>query len=175
MLSRTLKTTYLFVWLSQPPPGCDHQVRAVRTRYERNAAVQQVNFLFPYYLPIFLSWPSPPCCEVRNQGYHTSPLRLDNVARQYPLLSCILLLVPRRIWPFVMAVALLVFGVYDLRLGLSLRTVFQLPDAIETLTPHMVSGMLLVRSWGWVRRRRRSRSLHHVPLYKDSTDWPRYI
>ena len=33
-----------------------------------------------------------------------------------------------------MAVALLVFGVYDLRLGLSLRTVFQLPDAIETLT-----------------------------------------
>lgn len=35
-----------------------------------------------------------------------------------------------------MAVALLVFGVYDLRLGLSLRTIlfFQLPDAIETLT-----------------------------------------
>lgn len=94
------------------------------------------NLLFPYYLPIFLSWPSSPCCEVRNQGYHTSPLRLDNVARQYPLLSCILLLVPRRIWPFVMAVALLVFGVYDLRLGLSLRTIlfFQLPDAIETLT-----------------------------------------
>lgn len=91
------------------------------------------------------------------------------------LLSCILLLVPRRIWPFVMAVALLVFGVYDLRLGLSLRTVFQLPNAIETLTPHLVSGMLLVRSCDWVRRRRRSRSLHHVSLYEDSTDWPRYI
>ncbi|HTZ49929.1 MAG TPA: MASE1 domain-containing protein [Verrucomicrobiae bacterium] len=52
------------------------------------------------------------------------------------LLSCMLLLVPRRIWPLVMAVALLVFGIYDLRLGLSLRTIlfFQFSDAIETLT-----------------------------------------
>jgi hypothetical protein len=47
-----------------------------------------------------------------------------------------LLVVPRRIWPLVMAVALLVFGIYDLRLGLSLRTIlfFQFSDAIETLT-----------------------------------------
>lgn len=52
------------------------------------------------------------------------------------LLSCILLLVPRRLWALVMAAALLVFGVYDLRLGLSLRTVlfFQFSDAVETLT-----------------------------------------
>lgn len=52
------------------------------------------------------------------------------------LLACILLFVPRRIWPFVMAAALLTFAVYDLRIGLSLRTVlfFQLSDAAETLT-----------------------------------------
>ncbi|HUN61952.1 MAG TPA: sensor histidine kinase [Candidatus Sulfotelmatobacter sp.] len=52
------------------------------------------------------------------------------------LLSCILLLVPRRIWPSVVAVALVVFAVYDLHLGLSFRTVlfFQLSDSVEALT-----------------------------------------
>jgi signal transduction histidine kinase len=52
------------------------------------------------------------------------------------LLACILLLVPRRIWPIVLAAALLTFAVYDLRIGLSLRTVFffQLSDAAEILT-----------------------------------------
>jgi integral membrane sensor domain MASE1 len=52
------------------------------------------------------------------------------------LLSCILLLVPRRIWPSVVAVALVVFAVYDLHLGLSFRTVlfFELSDSVEALT-----------------------------------------
>jgi signal transduction histidine kinase len=52
------------------------------------------------------------------------------------LLACVLLFVPRRIWPIVVTAALLTFAVYDLRIGLSLRTVFffQLSDAVETLT-----------------------------------------
>jgi signal transduction histidine kinase len=52
------------------------------------------------------------------------------------LLVSILLFVPRRIWPIVMAAALLTFAVYDLRIGLSPRTVFffQLSDSAETLT-----------------------------------------
>lgn len=51
-------------------------------------------------------------------------------------LTCILVLMPRRIWPIVVAAALLTFAVYDLQIGLSLRTVllFQLSDAAETLT-----------------------------------------
>src|SRR5215471_16422179 len=51
-------------------------------------------------------------------------------------LACILLFVPRRIWPIVMVAALLTFAVYDLRIGLSPRTVFffQLSDSAETLT-----------------------------------------
>lgn len=52
------------------------------------------------------------------------------------LLACMLILVPRRIWPVVMAAALLTFAVYDFHIGLSLRTVifFQLSDTAETLT-----------------------------------------
>ena len=52
------------------------------------------------------------------------------------LLACVLLFVSRKIWPTVVAAALLTFAVYDLRIGLSLRTVFffQLSDAVETLT-----------------------------------------
>src|SRR6516165_5635020 len=52
------------------------------------------------------------------------------------LLACMLLLVPRRVWPLILAAALLTFAIYDLRIGLSLRTVifFQLSDAAETLT-----------------------------------------
>jgi signal transduction histidine kinase len=52
------------------------------------------------------------------------------------LLASILILVPRRIWPAVMATALLTFAVYDFHIGLSVRTVifFQLSDAAETLT-----------------------------------------
>ena len=52
------------------------------------------------------------------------------------LLACVLLFVSRKIWPIVVAAALLTFAVYDLRIGLSLRTVFffQLSDAVETLT-----------------------------------------
>ena len=52
------------------------------------------------------------------------------------LLACLLLFVPRRIWPILMTAALLTFAVYDLQIGLSLRTVFffQLSDAAEALT-----------------------------------------
>ena len=52
------------------------------------------------------------------------------------LLACMLLLVPRRVWPLILAAALLTFAIYDFRIGLSLRTVifFQLSDAAETLT-----------------------------------------
>jgi len=52
------------------------------------------------------------------------------------LLACVLLLTPRKIWPVLMAAALVTFAVYDLYIGLSIRSVifFQLSDAAETLT-----------------------------------------
>jgi len=52
------------------------------------------------------------------------------------LLVCVLLFVRRKIWPVLMAAALLTFGVYDLQIGLPMRSVifFQLTDAAEMLT-----------------------------------------
>jgi signal transduction histidine kinase len=65
------------------------------------------------------------------------PSRLDwTVWPGNILLACLLLYLPRRIWPIVIGAALVTFAVYDLRIGLSLRTVlfFQLSDTAEILT-----------------------------------------
>jgi len=52
------------------------------------------------------------------------------------LLVCVLLLTPRRIWPILIAAALATFAIYDLNIGISIRSVifFQLSDATEVLT-----------------------------------------
>ena len=52
------------------------------------------------------------------------------------LLACVLLFVPRKIWPALMAAALVTFAVYDLHIGLSIQSVifFQLSDASEALS-----------------------------------------
>ncbi len=52
------------------------------------------------------------------------------------LLVSVLLLVPRRTWPILIAAALATFAVYDLRIGISIRSVifFQLSDATEVVT-----------------------------------------
>jgi PAS domain S-box-containing protein len=52
------------------------------------------------------------------------------------LLVCALLYLPRRIWPTVIAGALVTFGFYDLRFGISIRSIifFQLSDIAEVLT-----------------------------------------
>lgn len=52
------------------------------------------------------------------------------------LLVSALLYLPRRIWPIVIAAALVTFAFYDLRLGISIRSIifFQLSDIAEVLT-----------------------------------------
>src|ERR1700739_4949960 len=52
------------------------------------------------------------------------------------LLVSTLLYLPRRIWPIVIAAALVTFAFYDLRLGISIRStiLFQLSDIAEVLT-----------------------------------------
>jgi signal transduction histidine kinase len=52
------------------------------------------------------------------------------------LLVSVLLLAPRRTWPILIAAALGTFAVYDLRIGISIRSIifFQLSDATEVLT-----------------------------------------
>ncbi len=58
------------------------------------------------------------------------------------LLASALLLAPRRAWPILMAAALATFVVYDLRIGISIRSVifFQLSDATEVLTAALGLG-----------------------------------
>ena len=52
------------------------------------------------------------------------------------LLVSVLLLVPRRIWPILLATALVTFALYDLGIGISIRSIifFQLSDTTEILT-----------------------------------------
>jgi PAS domain S-box-containing protein len=52
------------------------------------------------------------------------------------LLACVLLYLPRRIWPIIIAAALVAFAFYNLRLGISIRSIvlFQLSDLAEVLT-----------------------------------------
>jgi PAS domain S-box-containing protein len=52
------------------------------------------------------------------------------------LLVCTLLYLPRRIWPIVIGAALVTFAFYDLRLGISIRSIifYQLSDIAEVLT-----------------------------------------
>src|SRR5215469_8576641 len=59
------------------------------------------------------------------------PLWLGNV-----FLACVLLLLPRRIWPILMAAALAAFFLYDVQAGstVPLSTLFILYDAVEVLT-----------------------------------------
>jgi signal transduction histidine kinase len=58
------------------------------------------------------------------------------------LLASVLLLAPRRAWPLLIAAALATFAVYDLRIGISIRSVifFQLSDATEVLTAALGLG-----------------------------------
>ncbi len=58
------------------------------------------------------------------------------------LLVSVLLLAPRRAWPILIAAALATFTVYDLRMGMSIRSVtfFQLSDAAEVLTAALGLG-----------------------------------
>jgi signal transduction histidine kinase len=58
------------------------------------------------------------------------------------LLVSVLLLAPRRTWPILMAAALATFAVYDLHIGISIRSVifFQLSDATEVLTAALGLG-----------------------------------
>lgn len=52
------------------------------------------------------------------------------------LLASVLVLVPRRVWPILIAAALATFALYDLRIGISIRSLifFQLSDTAEVLT-----------------------------------------
>ena len=52
------------------------------------------------------------------------------------LLVSVLLLLPRKIWPIVIAAALTTFTLYDLRIGMPIRSVvfLQVSDAVEVLT-----------------------------------------
>jgi signal transduction histidine kinase len=52
------------------------------------------------------------------------------------LLVCVLLLTPRRTWPISIAAALATFALYDLHIGISIRSIifFQFSDAAEVLT-----------------------------------------
>jgi signal transduction histidine kinase len=52
------------------------------------------------------------------------------------LLASVLLLAPRRAWPILVAAALATFAVYDLLIGISIRSIifFQLSDSTEALT-----------------------------------------
>ena len=75
------------------------------------------------------------------------------------LLVSALLYLPRRIWPIIIAAALVTFSIYDLRLGISIRSIifFQLSDVAEILTaalglsycfggvPQLDSGKALVK------------------------------
>jgi signal transduction histidine kinase len=58
------------------------------------------------------------------------------------LLVSVLLLAPRRAWPILIAAALATFAVYNLRIGISIRSIifFQLSDATEVLTAALGLG-----------------------------------
>ena len=86
------------------------------------------------------------------------PLWLGNV-----FLASILLLVPRRIWPILMAAALAAFFLYDIQTGSTIRlsALFILYDTVEALTAafRFVAGegfqnasVLTEGFRGWVKR-----------------------
>jgi signal transduction histidine kinase len=58
------------------------------------------------------------------------------------LLVSVLLLAPRRIWPILIAAALATFAVYDLYIGISIRSIvfFQMSDTAEVLTAALGVG-----------------------------------
>src|SRR5271163_2740017 len=107
---------------------------SIQTRPLRNVA----NLSSPFRIAIL-------ACLVAAMSYLAARLGTVVVIRytlDWPLwpgnilLVSALLYLPRRIWPIVLAAAFVTFAVYDLRLGISIRSVifFQLSDTAEVLT-----------------------------------------
>src|SRR5579863_7222190 len=97
-----------------------------------------VNLNSPFRLAIL-------ACLVATMSYFAAKLGTTVVIRDtldWPLwpgnilLVSALLYLPRRIWPIVIAAALVTFAFYDLRFGISIRSIilFQLSDIAEVLT-----------------------------------------
>src|SRR5215472_2305338 len=86
------------------------------------------------------------------------PLWLGNV-----FLASILLLVPRRIWPILMAAALAAFFLYDIQAGSTIRlsALFILYDMVEVLT----AALCLSYAFGGVPRLNSVRALAKFSLF----------
>jgi hypothetical protein len=84
-------------------------------------------------------------CLVSSMSYLAAKLGTTVVIRpevDWPLwpanilVVCVLLPLSRRMWPILIAAALVAFAIYDLRIGISARSIifFQLSDTAEILT-----------------------------------------
>ena len=93
-------------------------------------------------------------CLVATMSYLAAKLGTTVVIRdtlEWPLwpgnilLLSALVYLPRRIWLIVIAAALVTFAFYDLRFGISIRSIifYQLSDIAEVLTAHGVSVIAL--------------------------------
>jgi signal transduction histidine kinase len=111
---------------------------------DRSRSSSTANLSSPFHITIL-------ACLVAIMSYFAARVGTTVVIRphlDWPLwpgnilLASALLLAPRRAWPILMAAALATFAVYDLRIGISIRSVifFQLSDAAEVLTAALGLG-----------------------------------